>query len=207
VAAFMVGAVDQYTAHAPFTHLGERDLVGAGKFGHPSIEARDMAQGKPRIVSAASWRVRLAWPWQSRQRGAQGDLVTARVRAAIAGRPNCQPVSERRKRLPLTRRCPTERSQNRLALAKTPFGAPVKQLAHMSQLKRELAWTAKSAGCPFAAPKGTIRIFALGGFFVLACSSLWICEQQVAVGSRRFSKLKLWITPWTQVVCRAVLRF
>src|ERR1019366_4878490 len=60
VAAFMVGAVDQYTAHAHFTHLGERDLVGAGKFGHPGIEARDIAQGKPRIASAASWCIHLA---------------------------------------------------------------------------------------------------------------------------------------------------
>jgi hypothetical protein len=33
--------------------------VGAGKFGHPGIEARDIAQGKPRIASAASWCIHL----------------------------------------------------------------------------------------------------------------------------------------------------
>jgi hypothetical protein len=60
--------------------------ASAGEGGHPSIEARDVAQGKPTFASAASWCGCLAWPWQCglrrspRQRGSQGE----RCRAGVA---------------------------------------------------------------------------------------------------------------------------
>ena len=49
VAAFMVGAVDQDPDFG-FPHVSKCDFLRAGKFGHPGIEARDMAQGKPRLT-------------------------------------------------------------------------------------------------------------------------------------------------------------